>query len=263
VFAATALDANLNVTIDKQAMEVALLADARRTRERVVASRRPRWTRRRKANGARLRSTKAACCTCACVDPLEIANKASSLTGGADGSPAWSSRPSWNVQVRPVRQDAYLYCLAVLLVGWWVVRRLIYSPFGTSLTGVRENSLRMHAIGAPVYWRLVLVYTISATVAGVAGGLLTQTNQFVGLNVLSFESAGELLVMFDPGRRGSHLRSLRRPRRLSHRPRTCCEAVPGVLVPGDRHDAGARGPVRRGGILGILDGLIARLRRKA
>jgi len=43
------------------------------------------------------------------------------------------------------------------------------SPFGTSLTGVRENSLRMHAIGAPVYWRLVLVYTLSATIAGVAG----------------------------------------------------------------------------------------------
>jgi len=59
----------------------------------------------------------------------------------------------------------------------------------TSLTGVRENSLRMHAIGAPVYWRLVLVYTLSATIAGVAGGLITQTNQFVGLNVLSFESA--------------------------------------------------------------------------
>jgi len=92
-------------------------------------------------------------------------------------------------------KTAYLYCLLVLLFGWWLVRNVIYSPFGTSLTGVRENSLRMHAIGAPVYWRLVLVYTLSATIAGVAGGLITQTNQFVGLNVLSFESAGELLVM--------------------------------------------------------------------
>jgi branched-chain amino acid transport system permease protein len=31
--------------------------------------------------------------------------------------------------------------------------------------------------------------------AGIAGALITQTNQFVGLNVLGFESAGELLVM--------------------------------------------------------------------
>lgn len=127
---------------------------------------------------------------------LEIANKASDLTGGADGLAG--------VVIAPVLgqfrfdifgKTAYLYCLVVLFIGWWLVRRVIYSPFGTSLTGVRDNALRMHAIGAPVYWRLVLVYTLSTTMAGVAGGLLTQTSQFVGLDVLSFESAGELLVM--------------------------------------------------------------------
>jgi branched-chain amino acid transport system permease protein len=63
------------------------------------------------------------------------------------------------------------------------------------LTGIRENTQRMHAIGAPVYWRLVLVYTMSATMAGVAGALLTQVNQFVGLNVLGLEPSGDLLVM--------------------------------------------------------------------
>jgi branched-chain amino acid transport system permease protein len=53
----------------------------------------------------------------------------------------------------------------------------------------------MHAVGAPVYWRLVLVYTLSATLAGIAGALLTQVNQFVGLNVLGLEPSGDLLVM--------------------------------------------------------------------
>jgi branched-chain amino acid transport system permease protein len=46
-----------------------------------------------------------------------------------------------------------------------------------------------------VYWRLVSVYTLSALIAGIAGALITQTNQFVGLNVLGFEPSGELLVM--------------------------------------------------------------------
>jgi len=127
---------------------------------------------------------------------LEVANKMSSITGGADGLSG--------VQVNPIfglfrfdifGKTAFLYCLAVLFLGWFVVRRIIYSPFGTMLTGIRENTTRMHAIGAPVYWRLVLVYTISATLAGVAGALLTQVNQFVGLNVLGFEPSGELLVM--------------------------------------------------------------------
>ena len=83
----------------------------------------------------------------------------------------------------------------MLFLGWLLARRLIYSPFGAMLTGIRENTHRMHAIGAPVYWRLVGVYTLSAVMAGVAGALLTQTNQFVGLNVLGFEPSGELLVM--------------------------------------------------------------------
>ena len=53
----------------------------------------------------------------------------------------------------------------------------------------------MQAIGAPVYARLLVVYTFSALLAGAAGVLLAQTNQFVGLNVLGFEPSGELLVM--------------------------------------------------------------------
>jgi branched-chain amino acid transport system permease protein len=92
-------------------------------------------------------------------------------------------------------KTAFIYCLVALFIGWLVVRRMIYSPFGAMLTGLRENTARMHAIGAPVYWRLVLVYTISATMAGVAGALLTQVNQFVGLNVLGLEPSGDLLVM--------------------------------------------------------------------
>jgi branched-chain amino acid transport system permease protein len=127
---------------------------------------------------------------------LEIANKATLLTGGADGLSGVVVAPILGAFKFDIfGKTAYLYCFVALLVGWWLVRRMIYSPFGTSLAGVRENSLRMHAIGAPVYGRLVLVYTLSATIAGIAGGLITQTNQFVGLNVLSFESAGELLVM--------------------------------------------------------------------
>ena len=127
---------------------------------------------------------------------LEVANKATWLTGGADGLSG--------VKVDPILgffrfdlygRTAFLYCLIALFLGWWVVRRLIYSPFGAMLTGIRENTTRMHAIGAPVYWRLVLVYTISATMAGVAGALLTQTNQFVGLNVLGLEPSGDILVM--------------------------------------------------------------------
>jgi branched-chain amino acid transport system permease protein len=127
---------------------------------------------------------------------LEIANKATALTGGADGLSGVAVAPILGqFRFDLFGRTAYLYCLIVLFAGWWIVRRIIYSPFGASLVGIRENVVRMHAIGSPAYWRLVTAYTISATIAGCAGALLTQTYQFVGLNVLSFESAGELLVM--------------------------------------------------------------------
>ena len=63
----------------------------------------------------------------------------------------------------------YLYVLAVLVVVFFFVRRIVYSPFGQALTGIRENVRRMHAIGSPVHRRLVTVYTIAAAIAGVAG----------------------------------------------------------------------------------------------
>ncbi len=54
----------------------------------------------------------------------------------------------------------YLYVLGVLAAIFYVVRRIVYSPFGQALTGIRENVRRMHAIGSPVHRRLVTVYTI-------------------------------------------------------------------------------------------------------
>lgn len=127
---------------------------------------------------------------------LVIANKASWLTGGADGLSGVVVAPILGLfKFDLFGRTAFIYCLVALFLGWLLVRRLIYSPFGAMLTGIRENTARMHAVGAPVYWRLVLVYALSATMAGVAGALLTQVNQFVGLNVLGLEPSGDLLVM--------------------------------------------------------------------
>ena len=127
---------------------------------------------------------------------LETANKWTSMTGGADGLSGVTVAPILGAfRFDLFGRVAFIYCLVALFLAWFLVRRLIYSPFGAMLTGMRENTIRMHAVGAPVYLRLIAVYTISAVMAGVAGALLTQTNQFVGLNVLGFELAGELLVM--------------------------------------------------------------------
>ncbi|HET7200930.1 MAG TPA: branched-chain amino acid ABC transporter permease [Burkholderiales bacterium] len=195
---------------------------------------------------------------------LEIANKASTLTGGADGLSGVTVAPVLGLFKFDIfGRTAYLYCLVVLLIGWWLIRRMIYSPFGASLAGVRENSLRMHAIGAPVYRRLVLVYTLSATFAGIAGGLLTQTNQFVGLNVLSFESAGELLVMLILGGVGRIYGAFVGPIVYLIAQDFLAKQFPEYWYLGIGTMLVLVVLFARGGILGIVDTLLAKMRRKA
>jgi branched-chain amino acid transport system permease protein len=50
----------------------------------------------------------------------------------------------------------------VLFVLFLFARRLIHSPFGLSLRGIRENFVRMPAIGAPSRAHIRTIYTIAA-----------------------------------------------------------------------------------------------------
>jgi len=195
---------------------------------------------------------------------LEIANKADNLTGGADGLSGVVVAPVLGMFKFDIfGKTAFLYCLAVLFIGWWAVRRIIYSPFGASLTGTRENSLRMHAIGAPVYWRMVLVYTVSATIAGIAGGLNTQTNQFVGLNVLSFESAGELLVMLILGGVGRIYGAFVGPVFYLIAQDYLAKQFPEYWYLGIGTMLVLVVMFARGGILGIVDAVLARIAKRS
>ena len=126
----------------------------------------------------------------------EAANKAGWITGGADGLQGMNVWPLLGVfRFDLFGRTAYVYCLVVLLLLWLAARRIVHSPFGRSLTGIRENEARMHAIGSPVFRRRLAIYTIAAGFAGVAGALLAQTTQFVALEVLSFERSGSGLIM--------------------------------------------------------------------
>ena len=195
---------------------------------------------------------------------LEIANKATLLTGGADGlSGVTVAAIFGQFKFDMYGKTAYVWCLVLVFAGWWFMRRLIYSPFGASLTGIRENTVRMHAIGSPVYLRLLTVYTISACIAGVAGALLTQTNQFVGLNVLGFEPSGEILVMLILGGVGRMYGAFVGPLVFLIAQDYLARQFPEYWYFGIGLILVLVVLFARGGILGISDSLIARMRRKA
>jgi branched-chain amino acid transport system permease protein len=134
-------------------------------------------------------------CTMALLE--QAANMGAAWTGGFDGMPSLAFQKILGLFPFDVLyfRSQYLYSLAVLFACFALVRMLVYSSFGQSLTGIRENVRRMHAVGAPVRARLIVVYTISAALAGLAGGLFTQTTGYVNLAVLGLERAAGVMIV--------------------------------------------------------------------
>lgn len=133
----------------------------------------------------------------------EIANKASWLTGGADGLQGIAMAPVLGLfKFDLAGRVAYAYSLAVLFALFLLARRIVHSPFGASLTAIRDNPLRATAIGVPQTRRLVAVYTLSAAFAGIAGALLAQTTQFVSLDVLELHRSADVLLVLVIGGTG-------------------------------------------------------------
>ena len=133
----------------------------------------------------------------------EGANRAAFATGGVDGLSGIAMGKLFGAFAFDLGgATAYLYSLAVLFAAFLGLRRLVASPFGLSLRAIRENRRRAPALGTPVELRLVAAFTLGAAIAGVAGGLLAQTTQFVGLDTLSFQRSAELLIMLVLGGTG-------------------------------------------------------------
>ena len=126
----------------------------------------------------------------------EIANSASLLTGGSDGLQGIHTWPIFGrFRFDLYGYTAYGYSLALLFVVFLVARRLIHSPFGLALRGIRENATRMPAIGAATRGHIRTIYTIAAAIAGIAGALLAQTTETVSLEVSGFQRSADVLVM--------------------------------------------------------------------
>ncbi len=134
---------------------------------------------------------------------LEGANAAEIWTGGFDGLvgiTVWPLLGQFEYDLWA--HTFYWYALVVLFLCFLLARRIVHSAFGRSLVGLGSNSDRMRAIGAPAHLRLVIIYTISAGIAGVAGGLFAESNAYVTLDVFSLARSGAVLIMLVVGGTG-------------------------------------------------------------
>lgn len=134
---------------------------------------------------------------------LELANKLDWLTGGADGLQGVVLGPLLGrFEFDLAGRTAAYYSLTVLLVFFFLARRLVHSPFGATLKAIRDNRLRAMAVGIPVASRLAVVYTVAGGIAGAAGALLAQTTGFASLDVFEFHRSAEVMLMLVVGGTG-------------------------------------------------------------
>jgi branched-chain amino acid transport system permease protein len=126
----------------------------------------------------------------------ELANRWRDVTGGDDGLQGMVVQPIFGVFAFDFDGHvAFIYAFIVIFALYLFARRIVNSPFGLTLLGIRENLRRVPALGIGVRAELMLAFTIAASMAGIAGALLAETTQFIALEVLGFDRSISVLIM--------------------------------------------------------------------
>ncbi len=130
-----------------------------------------------------------------------ICFKWNEVTGGEQGMPeipypdlAWmGSLPL----LGGLRTSDHFYLLTVVLVAgcFWILRRVVGSPFGRMLTTIRENAERAEFIGVHVRRYELAAFVLAGTFAGLAGGLSGIFNRGVFPDFAYWTKSSEVLIM--------------------------------------------------------------------
>jgi branched-chain amino acid transport system permease protein len=134
-----------------------------------------------------------------------ICFKWNEVTGGEQGMPeipypdfGWLERLAAVVPfLGGYRTSEYFYFLTLFLVGvcFWLLRRIVGSPFGRILTTIRENPERAEFIGVNVRRYELAAFVLAGAFAGLAGGLFGIFNRGVFPDFAYWTKSSEVLIM--------------------------------------------------------------------
>ena len=89
----------------------------------------------------------------------------------------------------------YWFAFGVFVATVLVLWRLVHSPFGRVLGAIKQNETRARFVGYNVWLYKWLAFTLSALVAGLAGGLFALAQQSAYPNVMSLQQSGFVVMM--------------------------------------------------------------------
>ncbi len=133
-----------------------------------------------------------------------LAFKLTSLTRGSDGL---SGIPRPSIASLGIHFDdfasLYYLVLGIFVASYLILERLVHSPFGHALIGIRENESRMRAIGYNTFAYKLVSFLFGGLFAGVAGALYAYFNGFVAPSDVYWTVSGLALVMVIIGGAGT------------------------------------------------------------
>lgn len=124
-----------------------------------------------------------------------VANQMSEVTGGENGLQAI---PKSFFGLDAVETDSFSFyyaAIGLILLAVWVAWRIVHSPFGRVLVAIRDNPARARALGYDVERYKILVFVLSAGLAGLAGGVFAISHGFASLQELNWTTSGKVVLI--------------------------------------------------------------------
>jgi len=97
----------------------------------------------------------------------------------------------------------YFFTLGCLVAVYLFLRRVLWSPFGRSLAGIRVNEHRMRALGFGTFSHKLAAFTLAGALAGLAGFLWAAQTGFVNPELMGFHMSAHAIMMVILGGMGN------------------------------------------------------------
>jgi branched-chain amino acid transport system permease protein len=124
------------------------------------------------------------------------------VLGGSDGIYV-NFKPSAGLFDLDNKLVFYYFTLAMLLLVYAFLRRVLFSPFGRVLAGIRINEHRMRAIGYSTFGYKLAAFSLAGALAGLAGYLWAAQSGFVNPELMGFQMSAHAMMMVILGGMGN------------------------------------------------------------
>ena len=101
------------------------------------------------------------------------------------------------------KRTLYYFTLGALLLTYGFLRRLLFSPFGRTLSGIRVNEHRMRALGYGVFGYKLAAFTVAGALAGLAGYLWGAQTGYINPELMGFHMSAHAIMMVILGGMGN------------------------------------------------------------